>query len=35
MRDVPEHEAKAMTWDNVINLYNLDEAKIRKEAGLA
>jgi predicted TIM-barrel fold metal-dependent hydrolase len=35
MRDVPEREAKAMTWDNVVRLYELDEAKIRKEAGLA
>ena len=34
MRDVPDNEAKAMTWDNVMHLYGLDEAKVRSAAGV-
>lgn len=32
MRDVPEAEERAMTWGNVLKLYNLDEAKVRAAA---
>jgi predicted TIM-barrel fold metal-dependent hydrolase len=34
MQDVPENEVKAMTWDNVMRLYDLDEAKVRAAAGV-
>ena len=32
MQGVPEDEVRKMTWDNVIKLYNLDEAKLRAVA---